>query len=707
MLETLFSPRGVAIVGASQTPTKLGYGVARNLLISGYAGSVCFVNPRGGTLFERPVFSDIAEVPDPVDLAIILIPAGSVPDALEACGRRGIRAVIIGSGGFREVGEEGARLETRCMEIARSFGMRVLGPNCIGFLDTHLPIDATFLPLPGPTAGDIAFLSHSGAICEAVIDWARGQGFGLSRLVSLGNQMDLTEADVLAPTAADPHTRVLAMYLEGVGDGRAFIEQARRVTASKPVVAIKVGRSERGRSAVASHTGALAGHDAAFDAAFKKVGIIRAETSEEMFDWARALAWCPLPAGRRVAVLTNAGGPGAIAVDALVANGLSLSDLSQEARERLRAILPAAASVLNPVDVLASAGPTEFAGCLALLLAEQGVDAVMVITPPPPIGTAADIAGAIIPIVKAASKPVVIALMGEDLIIHASRLFRQARVPDYRFPERAASVLRVLAERAEYLCRPEEPAIALEGIRKNEAREVLARASRSGVGFVDPVEALRALSAYGIRSAEAVLAKSPEEATAAAERLGYPVALKVHSLDLTHKSDVGGVRVNVGDATAVHDGYQAILETVQAVQSNARIDGVMVQAMAPEGQEIIVGAVRDPQFGPLLMFGSGGLEVEEMRDVGFGLAPLTRREAEAVIDATWAGRRLRGYRSVAPADREAVLDCLLRLSQLVGDLPEIAEVEVNPLRVYRQGGGVTALDVRIRTVSPSPTTTRS
>ena len=707
MLETLFSPRGVAIIGASQTPTKLGYGVARNLLISGYAGSVCFVNPRGGTLFERPVFSDIAEVPDPVDLAIILIPAGSVPDALEACGRRGIRAVIIGSGGFREVGEEGARLETRCMEIARSFGMRVLGPNCIGFLDTHLPIDTTFLPLPGPIAGDIAFLSHSGAICEAVIDWARGQGFGLSRLVSLGNQMDLTEADVLAPTAADPHTRVLAMYLEGVGDGRAFIEQARRVTANKPVVAIKVGRSERGRSAVASHTGALAGHDAAFDAAFKKVGIIRAETSEEMFDWARALAWCPLPAGRRVAVLTNAGGPGAIAVDALVANGLSLSDLSQEARARLRAILPAAASVLNPVDVLASAGPTEFAGCLGLLLAEKGVDAVMVITPPPPIGTAAEIAGAIIPIVKAASKPVVIALMGEDLIIHASRLFRQARVPDYRFPERAASVLRVLAERAEYLRRPEETAIALEGIRKNEAREVLARASRSGAGFVDPVEALRALSAYGIRSAEAVLAKSPVEATAAAERLGYPVALKVHSLDLTHKSDVGGVRVNVGDATAVHDGYQAILESVQAVQSDARIDGVMVQAMAPEGQEVIVGAVRDPQFGPLLMFGSGGLEVEEMRDVGFGLAPLTRREAEAVIDATWAGRRLRGYRSVAPADREAVLDCLLRLSQLVGDLPEIAEVEVNPLRVYRQGGGVTALDVRIRTVSPPPTTARS
>ncbi|MGA9190598.1 MAG: CoA-binding protein, partial [Anaerolineales bacterium] len=309
MLESLFAPRGVAVIGASQTPSKLGYGVARNLVMSGYKGALHFVNPSGGELFGRPMVRSVAEIPDPVDLAMIIIPARAVPGALEDCGKRGIPSVIIGSGGFRETGEEGAELERVCLDIAARYGIRIIGPNCIGYLDTHLPIDTSFLPLPGPIPGDIAFISHSGAICEAVIDWARGQGFGLSRLLSLGNQMDLTESDVLAPTAADPETRVVALYLEGVGDGPTFVNQATAVSKKIPIVAIKVGRSARGRAAVASHTGALAGEEAAFEAAMRKSGVLRATTSEALFDWARALAWCPLPPGRKVAVLTNAGGP--------------------------------------------------------------------------------------------------------------------------------------------------------------------------------------------------------------------------------------------------------------------------------------------------------------------------------------------------------------------------------------------------------------
>jgi acetyltransferase len=383
-------------------------------------------------------------------------------------------------------------------------------------------------------------------------------------------------------------------------------------------------------------------------------------------------------------------------VDALVANGLSLSNLSQEGRKRLRELLPAVASVINPVDIVASAGPAEFAGCLAILLQEQTVDAVMVILPPPPVGTAVEIAAAIIPIVKAASKPVVIALMGEDLIVHASRLFRQARVPDYRFPERAASVLKVLADRAEYLSRPAERTSAREGVRRSDARHALETAGKSAAGFVDAHAGLRALAAYGIQSPRAVVASDAAGAALAAEEIGFPVVLKVHSVDLPHKSDVGGVKVNLGDSSAVRDGFREMLEKVRSVQTDARIDGVMVQAMAPEGQEVIVGAVRDPQFGPLIMFGSGGVEVEGMRDVAFALAPLTPSEAEAMVDATWAGKRMRGYRSVPPGDREAVLDCILRLSQLMVDVPEIAEVDINPLRVYPQGRGATALDVLIR-----------
>ncbi len=387
-----FAPQGIVLVGASQNPVKLGYGLARNLVHSNYQGAVHFVNPNGGSLFGRTIYTSLAQVPDPVDLAILLIPAAAVPAALDECGQRGLRAAIIGSGGFRETGQAGAELEQDCLRVAASYNMRLLGPNSIGLLDTHLPVDATFLPPPGPLPGDVAFISHSGAICAAVIDWARGQGFGLSRLVSLGNQVDVNETDVLGAVAKDSYTRVLTLYLEGVSDGRRFVEQAGRVARQKPVIALKVGRYASGQQAVASHTGALAGQESAFNAAFRRAGVIRADTSEEMFDWARALAWSPLPQGRSMAVLTNAGGPGVTAADALEANGLSLAQLQDETSAWLRAILPPAASLKNPVDMLASATPEQYAQCLGILLADPGVHGVLVILPPPPTHTAGAVA---------------------------------------------------------------------------------------------------------------------------------------------------------------------------------------------------------------------------------------------------------------------------------------------------------------------------
>jgi len=697
MLEGLFSPRGVAVVGASVNPTKLGYGVARNLVVSGYPGAIHFVNPRGGRLFDRPLYPDLQSVPDPVDLAIIMIPAPSVPEALEACGERGIRYAIVGAGGFRETGDAGAALERRCLEIARRYGLRVLGPNCIGYLDTHLPIDTSFLPLPGPIPGDIAFLSHSGAICEAVIDWARGQGFGLSRLVSLGNQMDLNEGDLLPATAEDPHTRVVAMYLEGVGDGRRFIEQAKAVTRSMPVVAIKVGQSEAGRAAVASHTGALAGRDQAFDAAFRKAGVIRARHSEEMFDWARALAWCPPPRGPRVAVLTNAGGPGAIAADALDANGLKLAALSESTRESLQTLLPAAASLKNPVDMLAGAGPREYADSLRLLLADDGVDGVIVILPPPPVTTAAEVAGAIIPVIRSREKPVVVTLMGEELIAHAARLLRGAHIPDYRFPERAASAMRVLYARSSVLLREEGEPVAFDDIDLEAAREILSRARPGKDGFLGATEALEVAQAFGIPIPPHELAQSEQEAVQAAERLGYPVAMKVDSPDLPHKSDLGAVALNLNSPEKIREAYHALLERVSEALPAVESRGVLLQPFLAEGQEVIVGMVRDEQFGPLVMFGSGGVEVEVIGDVAFELTPLSRSEAESMLNSTWAGRRLRGYRNMPPADREAVAEVILRVGHLADALPEVVELEVNPLRALPgPGGGALALDVRLR-----------
>jgi acetyltransferase len=700
-LKPFFAPRGVAVVGASQHPEKLGYGLARNLLLSDYQGAIRYVNPKGGTLFGQPIYERIGDAPGPVDLAVLLVPAQSVAAALEECGQAGIPAAIIASGGFSEVGAAGRALEQTCLEVARRWGMRVVGPNCIGILDTHLPLDTTFLPPPGPPAGSVAFISHSGAICAAVIDWARGQGFGLSRLVSLGNQADVNETDVLAAVAEDRYTRVVTMYLEGVSDGRRFVREAGRVAQEKPVIALKVGRFASGQQAVASHTGALAGQESAFNAAFRRAGVIRAETSEEMFDWARALAWCPPLNGRRVAVLTNAGGPGATAADALETNRLSLARLSAATQESLRALLPAAASVQNPVDMLASASPEHYAHSLSLLLEDPGVDAALVILPPPPMHTAAGVANAMIPIIQTAGKPVVVALMGERMIQEAMERLRAAHVPEYRFPERAASALAVLADRAESITRCRAAPVIYEDVNRRRVAARLRRASVGTDGFLTEAEAAEILAAYGLPTLPLHCAANPEEAAAAAEKAGCPVALKIVSPDIPHKSDVGGVALNLPDAAAVARETAALLARVRAARLDARLDGVQVQRMAPGGQEVILGAVQDAQFGALLMFGSGGVEVEGLEDVAFALAPATGEEIDSLLDATWAGRKLAGFRSLPPADRGAVAEALGRLGQLAADFPELAEIEINPLRVLPAGQGAVAVDARIRLANPN------
>ena len=692
-LTPFFDPLGVVIIGASTDPTKLSYGLARTLTQSGYQGAVHFVNPKGGTLFGHPVHSAVADVPDPVDLASVLIPSRYVPDALRDCGQRGIQAAIIGAGGFREIGAEGAALEEECLRIAQEYGIRLLGPNCVGLLDTHLPIDTTFLPPPGPTPGDVAFISHSGAICAAVIDWARGQGYGISRLVSLGNQADVSETDMLAPVADDLYTNVLALYLEGVKDGRRFVEQAREVTRRKPIIALKVGRFEAGQRAVASHTGALAGQESAYNAAFRRAGVLRAMTSEGMFDRARALAWCPLPEGRRVAVITNAGGPGVTAADALESLGLKLADFSSETRADLLRILPPAASLHNPVDMLASASPGQFAESLRVVLADPNVDSAMVIYPTPPMFTSGAVAKDMIPVIHNSNKPVVIAVMGERLIQEAVEHLRAARIPEYRFPERAAAALSALVERSDLLKFARAEPVLRDDVKTLRVSETI-RVCEDG--FLSSNTANTILEAYGIPTLKMELVPTADEAAACALRMGFPVALKIASPDIPHKSDVGGVLLGLGDAEAVRTGFAAVTRLARAAHPEAEIDGVHVQRMVSSGQEVIIGAVQDPQFGALVMFGSGGTEVEGLKDVAFALAPLTNLEAEYMLENTWAGKKLKGFRNLPPADRSAVLDVLIRLAQLSADFPALVEIEINPLRVLPDGQGAVAVDVRIR-----------
>ena len=675
-----FQPKGVVIVGASTSPEKLGYGVARNLIASGYPGAVHFVAQKSGTLFERPIHTSLNDIPDPVDLAILIVPPAATPAAIEACGARGIRAATIVTGGFREVGADGAALEQRCLDAARKYGIRLLGPNCIGTLDTHLPLDTTFLQPPMPAPGGISFISHSGAFAAAIIDWARGQGFGFSQIVSLGNQADVNETDVLPEVAQDEHTRVIVLYMEGVSDGRKFVQAAGEVTKNKPVIALKVGRFEAGQKAAASHTGALAGSEAAFDAAFARAGILRADSAEQMFDWARALEDCPLPRGKRMAILTNAGGPGVIAADALETNGLVLSQLAGPSLQALTAALPPSASVHNPVDMLASASPESYAACLKILLQDGNVDGVLVILPPPPMFKTEDVAQSLVEVITAQdagrAKPVVIALMGSALVERANLVFQGAHVPAYPFPERAASALGALANRAE--------ALKHEGQAGPPGEET------------QPIDRSEAdlVSAYGITTTPIKLARDQDEALSIAKLLGFPLVMKIASPDILHKSDIGGVLLKIMSDEEVLSGFALLIERAQKAAPQAVIGGVHLQRQVPAGQEVIVGAVRDPLFGPLMMFGSGGIEVEGLRDVAFALAPLNQSAAREMIRRTWAGRKLKGFRSIPAVDEEAVVDVLIKLSYLALDHPGVEEIEINPLRVLQKGA--VAVDVRMK-----------
>jgi acetyltransferase len=664
--QSFFRPEGIVLIGATSDPSKLGHGVAENLMT--FPGVVHFVGRESGVMLGRSIYASLEQVPDPVDLAVVLVPAHAVPDVLRACGRRGVRSVVIASGGFRETGHEGAALERTCVEIANRHGIRFLGPNCIGVIDTHVPLDTTFLGPSRAPEGSVGFLSHSGALCAAVIDWSRGEGFGFSRLVSLGNQADLTETDLLPAVAEDAATEVIAMYMEGIGDGRGFVDAA--LGTETPIVVHKAGRFAAGQRAAASHTGALAGDEAAFDAAFRRAGVLRASSTKEMFDWARSLAWLPAMRGPNVAIVTNAGGPGVIAADVVEQAGLSLAKLSEATTAELRILLPPAAGVTNPVDMLASATTEQYAQSLQTVLADDGVDAAMVILPPPPRQRAEDIADALASLNY--TKPLVVALMGGPAIGMAADRLRAARIPDYRFPTEAAGALGALYRRSTFrrhtLC--VSPA---DG----------GGAPIAGEGWLGQVAALALIEDSGIPSVSTVGAADAGEAVRAAASLEYPIAMKAEAPGLIHKSEAGGVILGLENPTDVRRAFHLLSERHKGLL------GVVVQPMVSGDQELVVGVIRDPQFGPLLMFGSGGVGVEGLKDVAFALAPITYEDIEYLLSETVAGRNLP---EAAVREVEGVL---VRLGALAADHPEIVEMEINPL-VVRSLGEVRALDARVR-----------
>jgi acetate---CoA ligase (ADP-forming) len=722
-LAVFFRPHGVAVIGASSEPQKLGYGIVRNLQQVHYAGPIYPVNPHEEEILGHKVYPHIGLVPDPVDLAVIVVPAPAVAAVLAACGQRGIKAAIIISAGFREVGPAGAAGEREIQRIAAEYGIRVLGPNCIGTIDTHTPLNTTFV-MGMPRPGDIAFLSQSGAMAAAVIDWAAGAGVGFSQFASLGNQMDVTSAELLSQIGRDGYTRVITGYMEGVEDGRAFIEAAGAVARDLPIVFLKAGRGVGSGKAVSSHTGALAGDLTAYQAAFRRAGVLGATTMEELFDWGRALAWQPLPQGNRVAILTNAGGPAILAADALEENGMRLAPLTEETKAFLRGRVFAAASVQNPVDVLAGAGPATYALCLDALLADETVDAVVIIQAPQdwfaPLSLA-EVIGEIASNSQGRQKPILSVIMGLASTSEATQILHRRRIPNYAFPERVGSTLAAMWRRKQWLADlatqpvPERPA----GVDVAAARDLLQAScaalaqepGRSGVPAgptwlaAEQVTAL--LEAYGIPTPGHALATDVDAALRLAERVGYPVALKLAAAGITHKTEVGGVMLGIQTPAELRSAFATLLQRVQQRAPEIAVQGVYVQPMVQGGVEVIVGVVRDPQFGPLLMAGLGGTAVELQRAVAFELAPVTLRQAHDLLDRTAAGTALAGFRGAPPADRDAVAAVMVRCAQLALDMPEIQEIEINPLIVRERGAGAVAVDARVRITPPKPLPGRS
>ena len=695
-MRAFFEPASIAVIGASTNPSKLGYAVVKNLIECGYSqkGAVYPINPSATEILGCRAYASVLDVPGQIDLAVVVIPYGMVPEAMHTCGQKGIPAVVVISAGFREAGSEGLERELELIQIAKQYNLRLIGPNCLGVIDTFTPLNASFAA-GTPPSGPMAFMSQSGALGTAVLDIALAGRLGLSKFVSLGNKADVSEIDLLEAWVEDPNSRVILIYSEGMPNGQQFIQTARQVTRQMPVVAIKSGVTQSGSRAVSSHTGSLAGSEQAYQAAFSQAGILRAESMQALFDMSLALGYQPPLPGDRIAIITNAGGPGILATDALERSGLSLARFEYETIHALEQYLPDAASAANPVDVLGDALADRYRFALEKVSTDPNVDGVLVLLTPQAMTEIEATAQAVCDLSRESPKPVLACFMGEARIEAGIRVLTTHGVPNYAFPERAALAFRAMADYREIRNRPLPEYTQFE-VDRQAVAQVLAQVRAEGRMSIGDFEARAVLQAYGLRIPRSEIAEDPDKATRIAAEIGYPVVLKIASPDILHKTDVGGVKVGLRNAGEVRDAFELMVYRAQRYLPEARIWGCLVQEMAPPGGlEVLVGMNRDPQFGPLVTFGLGGIYVETLKDVTFRIAPFSRQEAEAMLGEIRAHALLDGVRGQPPADKAAILDTLLRIGQLVQDFPEIAELDINPLMVYHQGQGALAIDMRL------------
>ncbi|MGB7093798.1 MAG: acetate--CoA ligase family protein, partial [Anaerolineales bacterium] len=661
-----FNPRTVAVIGASTNPDKLGHAVVENLVSGGFTqkGTVYPVNPKATEILGLPAYPSVQDIPGSIDLAVIVIPYKFVPDALRTCGEKKIPAVIVISAGFREAGREGLDRELELIEIARQYGIRLIGPNCLGVIDTFTPLNASF-SAGTPKKGPMAFMSQSGALGTAVLDISLAGRLGLSKFVSLGNKADVDEIDLLEAWADDVNTKVIMIYSEGMNNGQEFIKTARKVTAKKPVVAIKSGVTQAGSRAVSSHTGSLAGSEQAYHAAFRQAGVLRADSMQSLFDIALALGYQPLLEGDRIAIITNAGGPGILATDALERSGLSLARFENETISTLGQYLPDAASAANPVDLLGDARADRYQLALETVSADPNVDGLMVVLTPQAMTEIEATADAIGKVAQSISKPVITSFMGEAKVKPGIDRLEKFGIPNYPFPERAALAFKAMSDYRGIQSRSAPEYVQFE-VDKKRTQLVLDTVRQAGRLSIGDSEARQILTAYGMKIPTSELAATPDEAVEIANQIGYPVVLKIASPDILHKTDVGGVKVGLSNAEEVRDAFELMVYRAQRYLPQAHLWGCLVQQMVPAGGlEVLVGMNRDPQFGPLVTFGLGGIYVEILKDVTFRIAPFAVQSAEKMLSEIRARALLDGVRGKPPVDKAAIVDTLLRIGQLV------------------------------------------
>ncbi|HEY3374003.1 MAG TPA: acetate--CoA ligase family protein [Candidatus Aquicultor sp.] len=694
MLEKLFCPAAVAIVGVGREEGNVGHDIFDNIREAGFGGKYFAVNPKAQEIHGEKVYPSLRDIPEHIDLAVIVVPGKLVPSVMEEAGEKGVKMAVIISAGFKETGIEGAHLEREVVDIAKRYDMRILGPNCLGVSDTYCRLNATFAK-EAPYLGNIAMISQSGALLTAILDWAKAELVGFSKFVSLGNKADISEIDLLEALRADTHTKVICAYMEGISKGREFTNIASIVSKEKPIIVIKSGVTDAGARAVSSHTGTLAGSEQAYNSAFKQAGIIRANSVEDLFDYAIGFAYQPLPKGKNIAILTNAGGPGIMATDACEQHGVPLAAFDRRIIDNLRESLPPAAGLYNPVDVLGDAKADRYRKAMDLILSDDGVHALLVILTPQATTEIEETARAIIDISKKhVGKMIYACFMGKAEVDAGIQILKENKIPNYYYPERAVQTFSAVTRYLDYL---REPLQTYETFRakRTTVRDIFREMREERRHDIPDIQASQVATAYGIRTARSIIAHDVEEAVRVANYLGYPLVLKIASPDILHKSDVGGIVVGVRNPDEVRAAYNTILDHVYRFMPQARILGVSLQEMITGARETLIGVNKDPQFGHLIVFGLGGIYVEVLKDVTFRIAPVSIQEAHKMVTELRTYALLRGVRGQAPADIDAIIDTILRVSQLVTDFPDIIEMDINPFMVLDKGKGGVAADVRI------------